>query len=259
MAFIDLSKAFDTVRQLTLWLWKIHTWEIWVSWKASQFSIYPSQWHEGFSASWWSVRRWHWSEYWHEARMSDSTYAFLHIPVCSAPPICQTGPNLTTTSMTYLTPVASKPRQKSQRPQRVSSSAQMTMQLWPTVKKTVIDAFNSGFNLHLAEYKKGTSTVTSHNLKPPADKCLRYCSQQMDKNWNKLIPSIILGAVTRPVLTSDAKITRRIPAAGTVVGKLPTHVFNNKHIYRWTRMRVFEAVVLPALLHGSETWEPTTV
>ena len=52
----------------------------------------------------------------------------------------------------------------------------------------------------------------------------------------------------------DAEIDRRLQAAGTAIGKLQARVFNNKDIYRNTKMKVYNAVVLPTLLYGSEAW-----
>ena len=46
----------------------------------------------------------------------------------------------------------------------------------------------------------------------------------------------------------DAEISRRLQSASAALAKLQTHVFDNKDIYKSTKMKVYKAVVLPTLL-----------
>ena len=63
-----------------------------------------------------------------------------------------------------------------------------------------------------------------------------------------------LGSTLSSKVNIDAEIDRRLQAAGMSVGKLQARVFNNKAIHKNTKLMVYKAVVLPTLLYGSETW-----
>lgn len=63
-----------------------------------------------------------------------------------------------------------------------------------------------------------------------------------------------LGSSLSSKANIDAEITHRLQAAGAAVGKLQTRVFNNNDIYKSTKLKVYKAVVLPTLLYASESW-----
>ena len=63
-----------------------------------------------------------------------------------------------------------------------------------------------------------------------------------------------LGSSLSDKANIDVEISRRLQSASTALGKLQARVFNNKDIYRSTKMKVYKAVVLPTLLYASETW-----
>ena len=59
-------------------------------------------------------------------------------------------------------------------------------------------------------------------------------------------------------ISSDAKIDKeidnRLAKANTSFGRLHKRVWNNKHLKKSTKIRVYRAVVLTTLLYGSESW-----
>ncbi|KAF6028629.1 hypothetical protein EB796_013065 [Bugula neritina] len=63
-----------------------------------------------------------------------------------------------------------------------------------------------------------------------------------------------LGSCLSSKANIDAEINRRLQAASSAFGRLQTRVFNNKDIYRQTKLKVYKAIVLPTLLYASETW-----
>jgi len=63
-----------------------------------------------------------------------------------------------------------------------------------------------------------------------------------------------LGSCLSSKANIDAEINRRLQAASSAFGRLQTRVFNNKDIYRQTKLKVYKAIYLPTLLYASETW-----
>ena len=52
----------------------------------------------------------------------------------------------------------------------------------------------------------------------------------------------------------DREINDRISAAASAFGKLRKRVFDNHELALDTKIRVYQAVIIPTLLYGSETW-----
>jgi len=92
--------------------------------------------------------------------------------------------------------------------------------------------------------------------------------QPPPREGDPALPSIKLNGVTLehvthfPYLGShlsssvdiDDEIQYRIRCAGTTFGRLRTRVFKNKDLRADTKLLVYKAVVIPTLLYGSETW-----
>eukprot|EP00731_Ephydatia_muelleri_P020641 Em0013g368a len=67
-----------------------------------------------------------------------------------------------------------------------------------------------------------------------------------------------LGSVLSHDTTLDKEITTRISRAAGVFSNLKSPVRNNPNLSQRTKLAVYQAAVLPALLYGAETWTTTT-
>ena len=65
---------------------------------------------------------------------------------------------------------------------------------------------------------------------------------------------VYLGSTLSRDGTLDAEINQRIAKASTAFGKLEKRVWSDRGITKNTKLSIYEACVLTALLYGSETW-----
>ncbi|XP_076045668.1 uncharacterized protein LOC143027905 [Oratosquilla oratoria] len=65
-----------------------------------------------------------------------------------------------------------------------------------------------------------------------------------------------LGSHLSPNADLSDEIQHRLKSARTAFGKLRTRVFGDRDIQNDTKLMVYRAVVIPTLLHASETWTP---
>ena len=63
-----------------------------------------------------------------------------------------------------------------------------------------------------------------------------------------------LGSTISASLSLDNEINLRVSRASHVYGSLRRRVWNSKHFSICTKVRVYNAVVLPSLLYGCQTW-----
>ena len=63
-----------------------------------------------------------------------------------------------------------------------------------------------------------------------------------------------LGSVMTSSVTLDEEINTRIGKAGTSIGKLSQRAWNTKMLTTRTKVRIYETCILSTLLYGSETW-----
>ena len=63
-----------------------------------------------------------------------------------------------------------------------------------------------------------------------------------------------LGAILSADGTCEEEIEQRVGAAARVIGALWKEVLERKELKKATKMRVYNAIVLPTMLYGSETW-----
>ena len=56
------------------------------------------------------------------------------------------------------------------------------------------------------------------------------------------------------LISGDGVIEQRISAASRVVGAMRKEVLERRELQKKTKMWVFNAKVMPTLLHGCETW-----
>ena len=66
-----------------------------------------------------------------------------------------------------------------------------------------------------------------------------------------------LGSVVHRSATCEAEVNRRLGLAHGVMNSLSKTVWRSRYLSRWTKVRVFEALVLPVLLYSSEAWTLT--
>jgi len=83
---------------------------------------------------------------------------------------------------------------------------------------------------------------------PPPD--IRINDEEVQK-----VPNFTyLGAVLSEEATSSKDIMHRIQVANLSFGRLSKRVFQNRNLKSTTKVMVYKAVILPALLYGCETW-----
>ena len=63
-----------------------------------------------------------------------------------------------------------------------------------------------------------------------------------------------LGSYVASDVSLDREINNRISSAAAAFGKLRKRVFNNHDLELETKLRVYQAIIIPTLLYGSETW-----
>ena len=63
-----------------------------------------------------------------------------------------------------------------------------------------------------------------------------------------------LGAILSADGTCEEEIEQRVGAAARVIGAMRKEVLERKELKKATKMRVYNAIVLPTMLYGSETW-----
>ena len=63
-----------------------------------------------------------------------------------------------------------------------------------------------------------------------------------------------LGAILSADGTCEEEIEQRVGAAVRVIGAMRKEVLERKELKKATKMRVYNAIVLPTMLYGSETW-----
>lgn len=118
-----------------------------------------------------------------------------------------------------------------------------------------MDAFNSAYTaLGLKLNAKKTQVLcqarplTKPNEQPDASIKANGIALDNVDTFNYLGSSLSTSA------SIDNEISRRLQAAGSAIGNLQRRVFTNKDISKNTKLKVYKAVVLPTLLYGSETW-----
>ena len=63
-----------------------------------------------------------------------------------------------------------------------------------------------------------------------------------------------LGSNLSSDTTIDKEIQHRLSCASAAFGRLRTRVFDDRNIFAKTKIQVYEAIVIPTLLYGAETW-----
>ena len=63
-----------------------------------------------------------------------------------------------------------------------------------------------------------------------------------------------LGAILSADGTCEEEIEQRVGAAARVIGAMRKEVLERKELKKATKMRVYNVIVLPTMLYGSETW-----
>ena len=66
-----------------------------------------------------------------------------------------------------------------------------------------------------------------------------------------------LGSVVHQSTTCEAEVNRRLGLAHGVMNSLSKTVWRSRDLSRWTKVRVFKALVVPVLLYSSEAWTLT--
>ena len=77
----------------------------------------------------------------------------------------------------------------------------------------------------------------------------------IDNNLLETVPNFCyLGSTISSVTNLDQEISRRIAKAGAIFSSLKRGVWYNSNLSVRTKLTMYEATVLPALLYGAETW-----
>ena len=66
-----------------------------------------------------------------------------------------------------------------------------------------------------------------------------------------------LGSVVHQSTTCEAEVNRRLGLVHGVMNSLSKTVWRSRDLSRWTKVRVFKALVVPVLLYSSEAWTLT--
>ena len=63
-----------------------------------------------------------------------------------------------------------------------------------------------------------------------------------------------LGAILSADGTCEEEIEHRVGAAARMIGAMRKEVLKRRELKKATKMRVYNAMVIPTMLYGSETW-----
>nr|VZI46205.1 unnamed protein product [Spirometra erinaceieuropaei] len=98
-------------------------------------------------------------------------------------------------------------------------------------------------------------TVVMHQ--PPANTAPTPNAPQINVNVNQLhvVENFsYLGSTLSRSTKIDGEIARRISKASQAFGRLQSTVWNRHGLQGSTKLKMYEAVIFPALLYGAETW-----
>ncbi len=117
----------------------------------------------------------------------------------------------------------------------------------------ILTAFNHAYlKLGLTVNTKKTQVI----YQPPPDKAHR--TQPTVELGETVLENVdhfpYLGSHLSSRADLDDEIQHRLKCAGTAFGRLKQRVFQDHDICTDTKMRVYKAVVIPTLLYASETW-----
>ena len=112
--------------------------------------------------------------------------------------------------------------------------------------RCVITAFHDAYtSLGLTLNAKKTQVL--YQPRPNANS--RNITIRVDEQILENVESFkYLGSCLSAKANIDAEISRRLQSASVALIKLQIRIFNNKDIYKSTKMKVYKAVVLPTLL-----------
>ena len=75
-----------------------------------------------------------------------------------------------------------------------------------------------------------------------------------DRKWESVEVVKYLGVMINGDRRMEEEIRNRIGKASSVIGALCEPVWKQKELSRRTKMKVYNAIVVPTLMHGCETW-----
>ena len=123
----------------------------------------------------------------------------------------------------------------------------------------VVDSFSNackafGLTISLKKteivYQPPPQSSTSSSQQPP---CVIKVNDTKLKVNNKFC---YLGSTISEKATLDDEINHRIARASSSFGKLQDRLWKSHNISLLTKIKVYKAVIIPALLYGCETWTP---
>ena len=118
-----------------------------------------------------------------------------------------------------------------------------------TTLQDMIDSLNNtckAFSLTISVKK----TVVLHQGSPAPDTPIT-----LDGNPLEMVQKFCyLGSTVSSTLSLDDEINSRIGKAASTFGKLSERAWNNKYLKAATKIKIYEACVLSTLLYGAETW-----
>jgi hypothetical protein len=116
--------------------------------------------------------------------------------------------------------------------------------------QTVLDAFQFAYTpLGLTINATKTKVIFQHSPKHIIK------TQPSIKTGDILLENLTyLGSIVSSNTYVDAEISHRIQQAAAAFGKLKSRVFQDGDIRLDTKIKVYKAIIVTALLHGSETW-----
>jgi hypothetical protein len=118
--------------------------------------------------------------------------------------------------------------------------------------QTIVDKFSEAaklFGLTISLGKTEVLLQPAPNTTPPQP-CITIDGTQL-KNVDTFK---YLGSTISSDGTLDKEIAARIQKASQALGRLRTKVLQHKDIRLSTKLKVYNAIVLPSLLYGCETW-----
>ena len=121
--------------------------------------------------------------------------------------------------------------------------------------QSTVDAFALAYSrLGLTLNISKTETMFQHERGYPSPTDSLPSIQINGEELNAVNNFKYLGSTVSSNASLDMEIQSRISAAATAYKKLRKRIFSNNDILSNTKIKVYNAIIIPTLLYGCETW-----